>query len=73
MRRLPMCCRSRGRPDFYMDMEQRDAIESAHQEIEAILNGLIELFSSDSQSEDVAFLLIRVRNLMRAVRPDFLE
>lgn len=56
-----------------MDMEQRDAIESAHQEIEAILNVLIELFSSGSQSEDAAFLLIRVRNLMRAVRPDFLE
>lgn len=58
-----------------MCMEQRDAIESAHQEIEAILNVLIELFVSetDSQNEAAAFLLIRVRNLIRAVRPDFLE
>lgn len=58
-----------------MDMKQRDAIESAYQEIEAVLNVLIELFvfETDSQNEDAAFLLIRVRNLMRAVRPDFLE
>lgn len=58
-----------------MDMQKQDELEAAHAEIEATLNLLIELSLGDSESgnEDVARVLMRVRQLTRVVRPDFLK
>lgn len=58
-----------------IDMRKSDQLESAHAEIEAVLNILIELMlaETDSMNEDAACLLMRVRHLSREIRPDFLS